>query len=221
MTPLAYTISKWFIPILLGLFQKLSWGAHFFFRPLHPPGHTWSQSPPPQPSGHPHPTMDQICLDPQDKLTPSTPQTHCQQNTLPPQDKNVPVGPPRIISGTALSYTESARDCVVFLYLYNSTSGISSGQRVCPSHSTSDKQWMCDPLAKVGTSTGQSGLAAAIPPLPDLFLSCFQGTHCHWRFLWLKRTDLKTTKLSCATSFSKSLVMLHSKRRSWALVHLK
>ena len=36
--------------------------------------------------------MDQIRLDPQDKLPP-TPQTR-QQNTLSPQDKKVPVPPP-------------------------------------------------------------------------------------------------------------------------------
>ena len=40
--------------------------------------------------------MDQICLDPQDKLLP-TPHhdmlTCCQQNTLPPQEKKVPVPP--------------------------------------------------------------------------------------------------------------------------------
>ena len=49
--------------------------------------------------------MDQICLDPQDKLlpTPATPRTHCQQN-IPPQDKKVSAPPPpRIISGTALT----------------------------------------------------------------------------------------------------------------------
>ena len=48
--------------------------------------------------------MDQIYLDPQDKLPP-TPRTCYQQNTLPPQDKKVPAPPPppRIISGTALT----------------------------------------------------------------------------------------------------------------------
>ena len=33
--------------------------------------------------------MEQIRLDPQDKLPP-TPRTRCQQNTLPTQDKKVP-----------------------------------------------------------------------------------------------------------------------------------
>ena len=49
--------------------------------------------------------MDQIRLDPQDKLPPPTPRTHCQQNTLPQQDKKVPAAHPplRIISGTALT----------------------------------------------------------------------------------------------------------------------
>ena len=37
--------------------------------------------------------MDQIYLDLQDKLLP-TPQTHCQQNTLPPRDKKVYMPPP-------------------------------------------------------------------------------------------------------------------------------
>ena len=50
--------------------------------------------------------MDQICLDPQDKLPPpSTPRTHCQQNTLPPptKQKSACLPPtPRIISGTVL-----------------------------------------------------------------------------------------------------------------------
>ena len=41
---------------------------------------------------------------PPDKLLPTPPPwTHCQQNTLTPQDKKVFVAPPRIISGTALS----------------------------------------------------------------------------------------------------------------------
>ena len=31
---------------VLGLFQKLSWGAPHFFQTPPPPGHTWSQSPP-------------------------------------------------------------------------------------------------------------------------------------------------------------------------------
>ena len=54
----------------------------------------------PQPPGHvsalTRPTMDQICLDPQDKLLPAPPppRTHCQQNTLPPQDKKVSAAPP-------------------------------------------------------------------------------------------------------------------------------
>ena len=55
--------------------------------------------------------MDQIRLDPQDKLPPPTPRTHCQQNVLHPQDKKVPRAPPpppppppRILSGTALMW---------------------------------------------------------------------------------------------------------------------
>ena len=38
--------------------------------------------------------MDQIRLDPWDKLVPPTPRTHCQQNTLHPQDKKVPAAHP-------------------------------------------------------------------------------------------------------------------------------
>ena len=38
--------------------------------------------------------MDQMRLDPQDKLTPPTPRTRCQQNTLSPQNKKVPAPPP-------------------------------------------------------------------------------------------------------------------------------
>ena len=71
----------------------LGGGPHLFSDPS--PPRTHMESEPPNPQRHvsalinPHPTMDQICLDPQDKLTPPTPQT-CQQNTLPPQDKEVP-----------------------------------------------------------------------------------------------------------------------------------
>ena len=57
--------------------------------------------------------MDQIRLDPQDKLSPTS-WTH-QQNSLPPQDKTVPVPPPppRIISGTALTQFLYLRKLVV------------------------------------------------------------------------------------------------------------
>ena len=65
----------------------------------------------PRPSGHvsalinPRPIMDQIRLDPQDKLTPP-PLGHVVNKTpSPPRDKKVPAAhpPPRIISGTALT----------------------------------------------------------------------------------------------------------------------
>ena len=93
------------------------WAA-FFFRPLHP--QDTHRVTAPRPSGHAsalinhRPTMDQILLDPQDKLPPPTHRT-CQQNTLPPppQDKKVSAvhTPLRIISGTALS--ANSRSCTM------------------------------------------------------------------------------------------------------------
>ena len=56
------------------------------------------ESEPPRPSGHvsalinPHPTVDQICLDPQHKLPPSS---HTQQNTLPHRTKSCLRPPPQ------------------------------------------------------------------------------------------------------------------------------
>ena len=124
--------------------------GHIFFQTPPPPGHSWSQSPPPDPQdssvnqtppppGHiialinPRPTMDQIHRDPQDNLIPPppgqdwserspTPQTHCQQNTLPQQDKKVPAAYPllRIISGTALmrfDQTEIAVYSKIYLWV--------------------------------------------------------------------------------------------------------
>ena len=60
--------------------------------------------------------MDQICLDPQDKLPlhPPTPRTHCQQNSLPPHRTKKclrPTPPLRIISGTALRSAEPWLRC--------------------------------------------------------------------------------------------------------------
>ena len=79
-------------------------GCIFFFRPLHPQDTHGVGVP--QPSGHvsalinPRPLWIKYALTP-GQVTP--PRTR-QQNTLPPQDKKVPVAhpPPRIISGTAL-----------------------------------------------------------------------------------------------------------------------
>ena len=107
-------------------------GGKFFFWPLHPQDThgvrtPWPTGqfcePDPPPPGHvsalinPCPTVDQMRLEPQDKLTPPTPWTglvrevpHPSDTSTkhppPPQDKTVPVAHPptcRIISGTALS----------------------------------------------------------------------------------------------------------------------
>ena len=83
-------------------------GAHFFQTPP-PPGHTWSQSPPTLKTRvliTPHPTMDQIHLDPQDKLHPSD--TLSTKHPSPPRigQKSACGPPPRIISGTALTALE-------------------------------------------------------------------------------------------------------------------
>ena len=94
----------------LGLFQKLSWGGTFFFRPLHPQDTQGVGAP--RPPGHvsalinpPHYGSNMPW--PPGQVTPPspTPRTHCQQNTLPPPpDKKVfAAPPPGIISGTALS----------------------------------------------------------------------------------------------------------------------
>ena len=80
----------------LGLFQKLSSRgvSHIFFRPLHlqdtqgvgaprPPGHVSALiNPPHYGSNMPWPPG-------QVTPPPPTPRTHCQQNTLPSQDKKV------------------------------------------------------------------------------------------------------------------------------------
>ena len=66
--------------------------GHIFFQTPPPPGHIWSQSPP-QPWGHPHPTMDQICLDPQDKLPPPPLRYVVNKTPSPSQDKKVPAAP--------------------------------------------------------------------------------------------------------------------------------
>ena len=86
--------------ITLGLFQNLSSGgwATFFFRPLHPQDTHGVRAP--RPPG----LWIQYALTPRTSYPPApTPRTHCQQNTLPPPDKKVSA-PPRIISGTALTW---------------------------------------------------------------------------------------------------------------------
>ena len=68
-----------------GCSRKYPWGGHIFLQTPPPPGHTWSQSPP-QPPGHVSPTcptMDQIHLDPQDKLPPHSPPLGCIVNKTP------------------------------------------------------------------------------------------------------------------------------------------
>ena len=51
-----------------GCSRNHPWGDTFFFQTPPPPGHTWSQSP--LTLRTPRPTMDQMRLDPWDKLTP-------------------------------------------------------------------------------------------------------------------------------------------------------
>ena len=92
---------------MLGLFQKLSLGgAHIFLRPLHPQDTHGVRAP--RPPGHvsalinlPHYGSNTPWPPGQVNSPLPTCQTHCQQNTLHPQDKKV--CPPRIISGTALN----------------------------------------------------------------------------------------------------------------------
>ena len=106
------------------------WAGHIFFQTPPPPGQTWSQSSttlrtvlwtrPPTPRTRP--TMDQTCLDPQDKLTPHPPPPPWTGlvREIPPPLRHVNKDPPphrtkkclrptptRIISGTAL------RKCMV------------------------------------------------------------------------------------------------------------
>ena len=83
--------------------------AHFFPTPP-PPGHTWVGAL--RPPGHvsalinlPHYGSNTPWPPGQVTSPPPTPRTHCQQNTLHPQDKKVFAAHPplRIISGTALT----------------------------------------------------------------------------------------------------------------------
>ena len=78
-----------------GLFQKLSSsGGYIFFQTPPPPGHTWSQSPLTLRTVlwtrpltlRTCPTMDQIHLDPQDKLTPPIPWTGLVRENPHPSD---------------------------------------------------------------------------------------------------------------------------------------
>ena len=88
-------------------------GAAFFFSPSTPRTHMESE-PPPTPRtrkcfNYPRPTMDQIRLDPQDKLPPhSPPLGHVVNKTFSPHrtKKCLRPNPPRIISGTALDYIQ-------------------------------------------------------------------------------------------------------------------
>ena len=90
--------------------------GHIFFQ-TPPPPHTWESEPPdPQESSvnqtpprtckcfnYPHPTMDQICLDPQDKLTTPPHPLDTSRKHPPPTGQICACGPPpplRIISGT-------------------------------------------------------------------------------------------------------------------------
>ena len=84
-------------------------GGTFFFRPLHPQDTHGVRAP--RPPGHvsalinlPHYGSNTSWPQGQVTYPPPTPRTHCQQNTLHPQDKKVFAAHPplRIISGTAL-----------------------------------------------------------------------------------------------------------------------
>ena len=87
-------------------------GGHIFFSdPSTPRTHNGGQSPPTPRTraliNLPHYAMDQICLDPQDKLLPTPPPLgHTVIVNKTPSlhgTKKVFVAPPRIISGTALN----------------------------------------------------------------------------------------------------------------------
>ena len=84
-------------------------GGAFFFRPLHPQDTHGVTAP--RPSGHPRPTMDQIRLDPQDKLPhPHPSDTLSTKHLSPHRTKKSACGPPpRIISGTALTIARIGR----------------------------------------------------------------------------------------------------------------
>ena len=95
-------------------------GGHFFFSDPSIP-RTHMESEPPRPPGHvsalinlPHYGSNTPWPPGQVTSPPPTPQTHCQQNTLHPQDINVFVPPPRIISGTALTCSTSRCNHCIF-----------------------------------------------------------------------------------------------------------
>ena len=88
------------LPLLpsLGLFQKLSWGGTFFFRPLHPQDTHGVRAP--QPPGHvsalinpPHYVSNTPWPPGQVTLHPLIPETCCQQNTLPSTGQKSACGP--------------------------------------------------------------------------------------------------------------------------------
>ena len=80
---------------LKGCSRNYPRGGTFFFQTPPSPGHTWSRSPP-RPPGHvsalinlPHYGSNTSGPPGQVTSPPPTPRTHCQQNTLHPQDKKV------------------------------------------------------------------------------------------------------------------------------------
>ena len=94
-------------------------GGHIFFRPLHPQDTHGVRAP--RPPGHvsalinlPHYGSNTPWPPGQVTSPPPTPRTHCQQNTLHPQDKKVFAPPPRIISGTALMHIDEH----ILLWIY-------------------------------------------------------------------------------------------------------
>ena len=91
---------EWTVSLAKGCSRNYPGGGTFFFRPLHSQDTHGVRAP--RPSGHlsalmnPRPTMDQIRLDPQDKLPPPpTPRT-CQQNTLSPPPPPPPLGDKKV-----------------------------------------------------------------------------------------------------------------------------
>ena len=90
--------------ILMGgtFFQTLDPQDTHIIRALRPSGHVSALF-------NPRPAINQIRLDPQDKLSPPL-LGHVANKTPPPQDKKVPAAHPplRIISGTALTRREAS-----------------------------------------------------------------------------------------------------------------
>ena len=115
----------WFKNDTLGLFQKLSWGDTFFFSdPSTPRTHMGSE--PPDSQHTPHYGSNMPWLPGQVTPHSPTPRAHCQQNTLPPQDKKVSAPPLKIISGTALSGNRFFKKVFALILLWVITNSVAS-----------------------------------------------------------------------------------------------